>query len=42
MAMLLTRVLPQIEVMEFEALGHTSSHASAGGNAAIYQFLSRN
>ena len=42
-ARLLTQVLPQVEVMEFEALGHMGpvTHPQLV-NAAICQFLSRN
>jgi pimeloyl-ACP methyl ester carboxylesterase len=42
-ARLLTQVLPRVEVMEFEALGHMGpvTHPQVV-NAAIYQFLSRN
>jgi pimeloyl-ACP methyl ester carboxylesterase len=42
-ARLLTRVLPRVEVMEFEALGHMGpvTHPQVV-NAAISQFLSRN
>jgi pimeloyl-ACP methyl ester carboxylesterase len=41
-ARLLTQVLPQVEVMEFEALGHMGpvTHPQVV-NAAICQFLSR-